>query len=78
MANIVLFDIKRGDVTLTAAVLARIQAGTLTLFLLTENGEMKFDAVEANAVIAGTKTLRVLHSVHGHRALNAAALAGLT
>jgi hypothetical protein len=76
--NIILFDVQRGDVTLTAAVLARIRAGQLTLNLLGENSEVRFDAALANAVVAGTKSLRILHSAHGHRALNAAALNGLT
>jgi hypothetical protein len=78
MANITLFDIRRGDVTLTAAVLARIQSGALTLYLLTENGEVKLDAAAANAIVAGTKTLRVLHSSHGHKTVNSTVLAALT
>ena len=78
MANITLFDVQRGDVTLTAAMLARIQAGGLVLHLLGENAEVKLDAPTAAAVLAGTKTLKVLHSNHGHRALTAAVLNGLT
>ena len=78
MAHPILFDIRRGDVTLTATTLSRIQSGTLTLYLVTETAEVKLDAASVSAIQAGAKTLNVLHSVHGHRALNAAVLNNLT
>jgi hypothetical protein len=77
MANITLFDVQRGDVTLTAAVLTRIRNGTLVLSLLGEKAEVKFDAPTANAVLAGTATVKVFHSAHGHRVISAAVLNGL-
>jgi hypothetical protein len=78
MANPTLFATRIGDVVLTAAVLARIRAGTLTLSLLGEQREVKFDAATANAVLAGTATVKVLHSVQGHHVISAAVLNGLT
>jgi hypothetical protein len=77
MANVTLFDVQRGDVVLTAALLTRIQSGAITLILMTETAEVKLDAQAVAAVLAG-KSLKVFHSIHGHRALNAAVLNNLT
>jgi hypothetical protein len=78
VANPILFDLGRGDVVLTAAVLARIRAGSLTLNLLGDRAEIRFDAPTANAVLAGTATVKVLHSAQGHRVITQQVLNGLT
>jgi hypothetical protein len=78
MANITLFDTQRGDVTLTAAMLTQIRNGGLTLNLFSEKGDQKFDASLANAVVAGTASLKVAHSAHGHRGVNSTVLSNLT
>ena len=79
MANITLFDIGRGDITLTAALLVRIRAGTFALTLHDEkSGSVRFDSVVANAVVNGTTTVRALHPAHGHRVLDSSVLSKLT
>jgi hypothetical protein len=78
MANPNLFDLGRGDVVLTAGVLARIRAGSLTLNLLGENAEVRLDKPTADAIVVGTKSIKVFHSVHGHRILDSGVLNKLT
>jgi hypothetical protein len=78
MPNPTLFCLIRGDVVLTASVLQRIRNGSLTLSLLSENAEVRLDKPTADAVVAGTATVKVLHTVHGHRSLNQQVLSALT
>jgi hypothetical protein len=78
MSNPTLFCLRRGDVVLNSATLTRIQNGSLVLYLMTENGETRLDAPAVTAILAGTKTVKVLHSVAGHRSITAATLNALT
>ena len=78
MPNPTVFDVQRGDVLLTAAVLARIRNGTLVLNLLGENAEVRLDKQTADAIVAGSKSIKVFHGPHGHRSLTQQVLNGLT
>jgi len=79
MSTLSLFDTQIGDVTLNAALLTAIQAGSRRLYLQSMTGsDVVFDSVMADAILNQGKSYRFFSSVAGDVLVNADVLNALT